>query len=74
MAGANVAVLVGKYAAGATLGTIVVAYGLQEFLSATGHSWFRHAAYQGSAILFTFVGWVILLLTVINLYGELTDS
>ncbi|WP_231990824.1 hypothetical protein [Natronobacterium gregoryi] len=43
--GTTVAVLVGKYAAGATLGTLLVAYGLQEFLSATGHSWFRYTAY-----------------------------
>ncbi|MFP8954767.1 hypothetical protein ACLI4Z_17650 [Natrialbaceae archaeon A-arb3/5] len=74
MTESRTAVLVATYAAGGTLGSFCIAYGLQEVLSATGHSWYRHAALQGSGILLVFVGWVILVLTFINLYGELTDS
>ncbi|TYT60255.1 hypothetical protein FYC77_19910 [Natrialba swarupiae] len=74
MTGTEVAVLIGKYSAGATLGSLTIAYGLTEFLSATGYSWYRFAAYQGNGIVITFIGWMILLTTLINLYRELNDK
>ncbi len=68
------AVLVGKYSAGTTLGSLVIVYGMNEFLSTTGYSWYRFAAYQGSGIVITFIGWVVLLTTVVSLYEELEDQ
>jgi len=67
---------IGKCSAGATLGSLTIAYGLTEFLSATSYSWYRFAAYQdqGSGIVIAFIGWMILLTTLINLYGDLNDK
>ncbi|APW99541.1 hypothetical protein CHINAEXTREME_17975 [Halobiforma lacisalsi AJ5] len=74
MAGWQIAARIGAYSAGATLGSLLVAYGIREVLFATGQSWYRYAAVQGSGALITFVGWVILLLTFVNLYGDLAES
>ncbi|QFU82861.1 hypothetical protein [Natronorubrum aibiense] len=74
MTGIGAAVLIGKYSAGATLGCLIIVYGMNEFLSATGYSWYRFAAYQGSGIVITFIGWMVLLTTLVNLYGELKDK
>ncbi|RQG94604.1 hypothetical protein [Natrarchaeobius chitinivorans] len=72
MSGSNVALLVGKYSVGGTLGTLLVAYGVNEVLFATAHSWSRQSLYQGSGAVLVFVGWVVLLVTLVNLYGELS--
>ena len=62
-----------KYSAGGTLGSLVLAYGLREFLRASGGGYYccRHSLYQSQGMVLTFIGWVILLVTFINLYGEM---
>ncbi|QFU84474.1 hypothetical protein GCU68_18265 (plasmid) [Natronorubrum aibiense] len=62
-----------KYSAGGTLGSLFIAYGLREFLRASGGGYYccRHSLYQTQGISLTFIGWVIILVTLINLYGEM---
>lgn len=66
--------LVAIYSAAATFGSAFVAVGLHDVVFATGQSWYRHAAYQGSGIALTFVGWVIMVVTFVNLANRLTTS
>lgn len=70
----NVAVRIGTYAAATTVGSLLVAHGIREVLFATGNSWYRHAAVQGSGAVIAFAGWVVLLLAFVNLYGDLAPE
>ena len=74
MSGMRIAAFVGKYSAAATLGSFLIAYGLTDVLFATGQTWYRDSAYQGRGIAIVFLGWVVLVLTLVNLYGELSDT
>ena len=74
MSTVRVATRIGTYALGGTIGSLFVAYGIWSTLFATSNAWYRAAAYQGSGILITFLGWVILVLAAINLYGDLNDT
>jgi len=73
MSGLRILTTVLKYSAGGTLGSLFIAYGLREFLRASGGGYYccRHSLYQSQGISLTFIGWVIFIVTLINLYGEM---
>lgn len=59
---------IATYAAAGTIGSLLIGYGLREFLRATGGGYYccNHAQYQGFGITLTFLGWVVLLVAAVN--------
>ena len=61
-----------KCAVAATIGSLLIAYGLREFLRATGGGYYccNHLWYQGQGAILTFAGWLILMLA----WAEFSDQ
>ncbi|WP_232686544.1 hypothetical protein [Halobacterium zhouii] len=57
-----------QHAAGAAAGSVFVAYGLREFLRATGGGYYccNHLFYQVFGVVMTVLGWAILLVSVVG--------
>ena len=64
-------IIVGGYSVAATVGSLVLVYGLRTFLRATGdHYCCNQPLYLGQGILLTFIGWTVLLAVAIGIYRE----
>lgn len=76
MNGSNVVRTVTAYAAGGTAATLFVAAGVARLLQGMNYGGPTSQAfqYQGSGIIFTFVGWVIFVVLAINAYGALAGA
>lgn len=76
MNGSNVVRTVAAYAAGGTAATLFVAAGVARLLQGMRYSGPTSEAfqYQGTGIVFTFVGWVIFVVLAINVYGALAGT
>ena len=65
---------VALYAGVGTIGSLLIGYGLREFLRATGGGYYccNHSQYQSMGIAVTFIGWAILIVAAANFYRDLT--
>lgn len=72
----DVARRIALYSGAGTVGSLFIAYGLREFLRASGGGYYccNLAQHQGNGIVLTFIGWVFLIIAGANFYRDLASE